>query len=374
MTQDREVIFHIPNLLGGGAERVAVEIARHFVTKGVSTVFFVHREQNAYVLPDEVKIVVARKAGHLGRLMEFRKLIRRRSPDAVLSFLPYANLISLFASFGGKKKIRLVLSEHLTVVGEHGGGAMSRFKWLLRRYLYQKSDGIVAVSQGVANDLRCTLAGDVGEKIAVIYNPCFIPDADLDARDDTQGEKTILAVGRLCDDKGFDVLIGAFNRIRSKMGDIKLLIAGEGPSRQRLQKLVDDLGLSGSISLRGFTNDVRSLYRNADLFVCSSRREGFGNVIVEALSFGLPVVSTRCPHGPEEILEDGKYGRLVAVNDECELASAIIETLASSIDPKAQIARAREFSLDVIGDHYLEQVGFSELVCKVPSAKIGYCT
>lgn len=371
MSQDREVIFHIPNLLGGGAERVAVEIARHFSARGVSTIFFVHKGQNAYALPKGVEVVVARRDGHLGRLLEFRSLIRRRNPDAVLSFLPYANLISLFANFGGRRKVRLVLSEHLTVVGEDGGGLMNRCKWFLRRYLYQRSDAIVAVSEGVANDLRRTLAGDAIEKIVVIYNPCFIPDPILEARGDTYGEKTILAVGRLCDDKGYDVLISAFSRIRSKFSGVKLIIAGEGPSRKKLEKLIADLDLTDCISLPGFTSDIRNLYRNADLFVCSSRREGFGNVIVEALSFGLPVVSTRCPHGPEEILKGGRYGRLVAENDAQGLANAIIESLNSTNDPKAQIARAREFSLDVIGDHYLKQVGLSALVREAPATKTG---
>lgn len=374
MTQNREVIFHIPNLLGGGAERVAVEVARHFVARGVSTVLFVHKGQNAYALPKGVEVVVARRTGHVGRLFEFRGLIRRRNPDAVLSFLPYANLISLFANFGLKKKVRLILSEHLTVVGEHTRGFMSRCKWALRHYLYQKSDAIVAVSEGVASDLRNTLAGDARKKISVIYNPCFIPDAILDARGDAQGRKTILAVGRLCDDKGFDVLIGAFNRIRPKIGDARLIIAGEGPSREKLERLISGLGLSDFISLPGFTNDVRSLYRNADLFVCSSRREGFGNVIVEALSFGLSIVSTRCPHGPDEILEDGRFGRLVAVDDEQGLANAIIESLASRSDPKAQVARAREFSLDVIGDRYLKQVGLQEFASKVHPGETGCST
>lgn len=371
MSQGCEVIFHIPNLLGGGAERVAVEIARHFVARGVSTVLFVHKGQNAYALPHGVEVVVARKTGHWGRLLEFRGLVRRRNPDAVLSFLPYANLISLFANFGGKDKVRLVLSEHLTVVGEHNGGLMDRCKWFLRRYLYQRSDAIVAVSEGVANDLRRTLAGDAREKITVIYNPCFIPNAIVEARRDPQRERIVLAVGRLCDDKGYDVLIGAFKLIRSHIENVKLIIGGEGPSRRKLEKLISDLDLSNCISLPGFTNDVCDLYRNADLFVCSSRREGFGNVIVEALSFGLPIVSTRCPHGPEEILQGGKYGRLVSENDEQELANAIIESLTSTNDPEVQVARAREFSLETIGDRYLMQVGLSEFAAKASYAKIG---
>ncbi|QGZ62311.1 glycosyltransferase [Paraburkholderia acidisoli] len=359
MIKNGKVVFHIANLAGGGAERVAVEIARHFVARGTAVIFFVHASSSAYVLPEGVEIIVASSAGHLGRVLEFRRLLTRVKPDAVLSFLPYANLISLFAQFFEIKKIRLVISEHLTIEGEHNARLMEKIKWKLRRYLYQRSDSIIAVSKGVAEDLKQTLAGPVSKKISVIYNPCFIPNAKSKIIESTRREKNILAVGRLCDDKGFDILIRAFARIDPRIGDVKLIIAGEGPRRSDLEKLILDLGLSNHVSLPGFRPDVRDLYEQADLFVCSSRREGFGNVIVEALSFGLRVVATRCPHGPEEILDSGRFGRLVAVGDELELAEAMAESLHSAKNEAAQVSRAGDFSLDFIGDRYLEAVGLS---------------
>lgn len=374
MIQNHEVIFHIPHLSGGGAERVAVEVARHFLSRGVAVVFFIHSEKRAYALPDGVKIVVARHTGHFGRLREFRAMISDRKPVAVLSFMPYANLISLFANVGRRKKTRLVISEHLTVVGEDSTGLMERCKQVLRRYLYQTSDVIVAVSGGVADDLRRMLVGRVNEKIIVIYNPCFIPGETRNAPEPSGTGKRVLAVGRLCQDKGFDVLLRAFAQVRSRIAGVRLTIAGEGPSRPELEGLISELDLSHDVSLQGFTNDIRSLYRDADLFVCSSRREGFGNVIVEAMSFGLPVVATRCPHGPEEILANGQYGVLVGVDDVRGLANAMVESLTSAGDPHAQIARAREFSLDEIGNRYLEQVGLSELADEGQRARTGYST
>ncbi|WP_321947276.1 glycosyltransferase [Paraburkholderia sp. J10-1] len=372
--QNSEVIFHIPHLSGGGAERVAVEVARHFLSRGVTVVFFIHSEQRAYALPDGIKTFVARHTGHVGRLREFRAMISDRKPVAVLSFMPYANLISLCANVGRRRKTRLVISEHLTVVGEGNTGLMGRCKQVLRRYLYQMSDVIVAVSGGVADDLRSMLVGRVNEKITVIYNPCFIPNEIRNVPGTSGTGKTVLAVGRLCRDKGFDVLIRAFAQVRLSIADVRLTIAGEGPNRQELESLIDELGLSNCVSLPGFTDNIHSLYRGADLFVCSSRREGFGNVIVEAMSFGLPVVATRCPHGPEEILTNGQYGLLVGVDDVRSLANAMVESLTSAGDPQMQIARAREFSLEEIGNRYLEQVGLSVLADESKRARAGNLT
>ncbi|WP_201695258.1 glycosyltransferase [Paraburkholderia hiiakae] len=374
MIQNDEVIFHIPHLSGGGAERVAVEVARHFLSRGVTVVFFIHSEKRAYALPDGIKIFVACHSGHFGRLREFRAMIKQRKPVAVLSFMPYANLISLIANVGLRKKTRLVISEHLTIVGYECTGLMDKCKQVFRRYLYQTSDVIVAVSGGVADDLRRMLAGRVSEKITVIYNPCFIPGEIRNVPGPSGTGKTVLAVGRLCQDKGFDVLLRAFAQVRLSIADVRLTIAGEGPNRIELENLIGELGLSHCVRLLGFTNDIRSLYRDADLFVCSSRREGFGNVIVEAMSFGLPVVATRCPHGPEEILAGGQYGLLVSVDDVRGLANAIVESLTSAGDPQMQIARAREFSLNEIGDRYLEQVGLLGGADEGQRGRTGYST
>jgi glycosyltransferase involved in cell wall biosynthesis len=359
MTERSSVILHIPSLGGGGAERVAIEVAKYLESRGLSVVFFVHTDGAAYELPARTEVVVAKRSSHLGRVFDLRSLIGSRRPAALLSFLPYANLISLLANFGLKRATRLVLSEHMPFTKMHTEDVMAKCKWNLRRWLYQTSHSIIAVSEGVADDLRRTLMGPVANKIAVVYNPCFIPDAIKTTPRLARSERKVLAVGRLVDDKGFDTLIRAFALVRAEMKDVTLTVAGEGPCRRSLEALIQDLGLSGCVSLPGFARDVGSLYRNADLFVCSSRLEGFGNVLVEALSFGLRVVATRCPYGPQEILENGRYGRLVQVDDEKALAREIVDSLSSSHDPLIQMARAQDFSLDVIGARYLEQLGIS---------------
>jgi glycosyltransferase involved in cell wall biosynthesis len=357
MTGSREVIFHIPSLRGGGAERVAVDIARHFLSKGYAPVFFIYSERTDYELPDGVEVVVVHGRGHLARVLALRTLIKRRRPAAVVSFLTYANLVSVLANLGNGGRTRLVVSEHIHFTMPRAAGAKSKIQWMLACWLYQASHSVVAVSKGVADDLRRALKGSAAGRVVVIHNPCFVQSTVRRISGDRRHGASLLAVGRLVEQKGFDVLIRAFARVCSQIEDARLVIAGEGPLRPGLEALIRELGLSGSVSLPGFTRDVSRLYENADLFVCSSRREGFGNVIVEALSFGLPVVSTRCPHGPAEILQGGRYGRLVPVEDEQGLATAIVESLGAKVQPEVQIARARAFLPEIAGDRYLVQAG-----------------
>jgi glycosyltransferase involved in cell wall biosynthesis len=359
MKTSYDVMLHIPSLKGGGAERVAVELARYFVRQGKSTAFFIHDEEIAYDLPSGIDIFFARSTGHLGRVAEFRSLIIRLKVSVVLSFLPYANLISIFAFIGCRSRPKLLISEHLSYSGFVPSGISERVKFALLRSVYQISDVIVAVSSGVAAELRTRLFGSAIRKVVVIHNPCYIPAARAKHSTDDVGNYTVLAVGRLTPQKGFDTLIAAFAIVKKSLPSARLVIVGEGPERLKLKAQIAQLNLGDSVVLPGFTRKIFDEYERANLFVCSSRTEGFGNVIVEALSFGLPIVSTDCPYGPKEILDCGRYGTLVAVDDDIELANAMINTLATHVDPEMQVARARDFSLDTIGAQYMQIMGFS---------------
>jgi glycosyltransferase involved in cell wall biosynthesis len=168
-------------------------------------------------------------------------------------------------------------------------------------------------------------------------------------------QPVLVAVGRLHHQKGFDVLIRAFAQVRRRI-PCKLLILGEGILEQELQRLIESLGLTEDAQLAGFQENPYNYMAHAAAFVLSSRYEGFGNVLVEALALGTPVVSTRCPVGPEEILEEGKTGILVPPEDELALAEAILRVLQdrelsatlSSNGP----ARAEAYSLTRITARY----------------------
>ncbi|OTP75946.1 glycosyltransferase [Caballeronia sordidicola] len=359
MKSNYDVVLHIPSLKGGGAERVAVEIGRYFSEHGKSTAFFIHHSQVAYDLPGDVDVIVARNSGHVQRVLEFRAFLKEVRVHTVISFLPYANLISVLANVGLAGGPRLVVSEHLSYVDFGSVGPKERFKLALTGYLYKRADGIVAVSTGVADDLRQRLSASAARKVVVIHNPCYIPNAESTRLLHDGSAPIVLAVGRLVRQKGLDVLITAFSLVRKDNHKAQLVIVGEGPDRGALEEQIAQLGLNGSVTLRGFSRNIADEYKRADLFVCSSRAEGFGNVIVEALSFGLPVVSTACKHGPEEILEGGRYGTLVPVGDPISLSAAIVTALRTSVDPEVQIKRAKDFGLAAIGRRYMTVAGFA---------------
>ena len=159
-------------------------------------------------------------------------------------------------------------------------------------------------------------------------------------------------MGTLKEQKDHRTLIRAFARL-SRDFNAKLTILGEGPLRAGLESLIAELGLQSRVSMPGFVVDPYPWLRSADLFVLSSQYEGFGNVIVEALECGVPVVSTDCPSGPAEILENGRYGRLVPVDDVVALATAMSASLAELHDREKLMKRATAFSVRNISDQYL---------------------
>ncbi|WP_246191668.1 glycosyltransferase [Pseudoxanthomonas gei] len=163
----------------------------------------------------------------------------------------------------------------------------------------------------------------------------------------------ILTVGTLKAVKNHAFLIEAFSRLPTKL-NATLCILGEGQLRSEIEKIVESKGLIGRVLLPGFRTDTTPWYRRADIFVLSSRHEGFGNVIVEALAQGIPVVSTDCPSGPREILCDGKYGRLVPVGDVDAFASAMLAGLKEVSGSEILKERARDFSVGKIADEYLD--------------------
>jgi glycosyltransferase involved in cell wall biosynthesis len=353
-----DVLFHIPSLKGGGAERVAVEVARFFVEQKKSVGFFVHDDGLAYDLPAGVEVIVARHRGHFRRVAEFRSLLKNADVHAVISLLPYANLISLLANVGRTGCVRLLVSEHQSYENFRPVGIKERIKFGLLTRLYARSDVIVAVSSGIANDLRRRLGSVGAGKVVVIHNPCYIQDAVGMLRRCSTSSLTVLAVGRLVHEKGFDVLIDAFAAVSLKLPRARLVIVGEGPGRNELEAQIARLGLTDKVTLPGFTRAIADEYRRADLFVLTSRAEGFGNVLVEAMSFGLKIVSTDCP-GPAEILANGTYGTLVPVEDVNAIAEAMTNALEAASDPGRQVGRAQDFSLDLIGAQYAKVMGLA---------------
>jgi len=224
------------------------------------------------------------------------------------------------------------------------------------RLTYPTAKATIAVSEGVARDLVELLSLDRAA-VLTLYNPITIDDFQVEAEeplDDpwfAEGEPpVILGVGRLSAQKDFETLVRAFAVVRAQR-PARLLILGEGTERPRIESLVSSLRLDEAVRMPGFVMNPFKYMKRSSVFVLSSRWEGFGNVLVEAMACGVPVVSTDCPSGPAEILENGKWGRLVPVGDFGALADAVISTLASG--RRSACARAHDFDVESAVDGYL---------------------
>jgi glycosyltransferase involved in cell wall biosynthesis len=287
--------------------------------------------------------------------------LARERPDALLSALSYSNLAALWARERAGVPVRVAISEHntLSVRSAHARARRWRVLPLVESRWYPRADAILAVSEGVADDLART-AGIARERIAVTYNPVVTDALEVAAREPIAhawlapgAPPVVLGVGKLKPQKGFDVLLRAFARVRAERA-ARLVILGEGSERRALERLARELGIAGEVALPGFVANPFAWMAKSAVFALSSRWEGLPSVLIEALACGCPVVSSDCPSGPAEILLRGRLGPLVPVGDDAALGAAIARALASPGDPAARRARAGDFAVDRVAPRYLD--------------------
>jgi glycosyltransferase involved in cell wall biosynthesis len=228
---------------------------------------------------------------------------------------------------------------------------------VVMRLTYRRAHAVVAVADAMAEDLA-RMIGFPRDKITVVYNPAVTPEMLAKAQQPAPhawlspgGPPVLVAVGRLHEQKDFQTLLRAFALVRARRS-ARLIILGEGPERPALEAGVAKLGLTEDVDLPGFVPNPYAFMAGASQFVLSSRYEGLPTVLIEAMACGCPVVSTDCPSGPGEILDNGKYGRLVPVGDAAALAEAMEATLDAP-PPAAELkARADLFHIDRVIDSY----------------------
>jgi glycosyltransferase involved in cell wall biosynthesis len=272
----------------------------------------------------------------------------------LVAALDYYNLraAKLKHEFGAAVQVMVTQRENLSA--DAAWRSPFKYWWITRgvRKRFNDADAVVTVSHGLADDLHQNF-GVRRERLHAIYNPAFRPGfvAGIEAPVDhpffaPQAPPVFVAAGRLHFVKGFDDLLRAFAMLRRRQA-ARLVILGEGKERARLEQQVQALGLSADVSLPGRVSSLAPWIHRAAAFVLSSRREGLPAVLIEALAVGASVVSTRCPSGPEEILERGRWGQLVDVGDVAALAQAMERVLTGPVpDRPALRERAAEFSLD----------------------------
>lgn len=357
----QRIAILLPDLRAGGAERVNVHLAREeYLARGYDVDFVLMSASGQLVdeVPEGARIfdLGARRLRNV--LWPLVSYLRRERPDAMRVSMWPLTCVAVVARALARSRCRVVVSDHTILsIGYQNWGRLHRV--LLRTSLaltYPHADARVAVSSGVADDLAA-LSRIPRDRFTVIYNPIPLASPRIGAiggsdRAERRDGRHIITVGSLKAAKNQATLIKAFARM-ARHPDDRLTIVGEGALRPDLEALARSEGVEGLVSFPGFTADPGQFYAQADLFVLSSDYEGFGNVIVEALAYGVPVVSTDCPSGPAEILDNGRYGRLVPVGDAEALAAAMEEALASDHDREALRRRAADFVPSRAADAYL---------------------
>lgn len=337
----KKIALYIPSMSGGGAERIMLTLANGLADKGLAIDLVLNKAQGPYIedISPKVNIVELKTSRAITSIIPLAQYIKKHKPDTILSAMNYINIITVLSKALSRTNTKVVISEHDNLSASMKSHNRPIFNFIFKKLMflsYRKADTIIAVSNGVAEDLAHKL-NISRSNIITIYNPIITQDL-LKKIENPQNiqhpwliDKTtplIIAVGRLTKQKGFDTLIQCFPKVLSRV-DCRLIILGEGALELELRNIIEKLNLEKRIDLVGFVNDPFSWMQKSDLFVLSSRHEGFGNVIVEAMACGTPIVSTDCPSGPREILENGNWGELVPVDNEQELSKAIIKSLTS---------------------------------------------
>lgn len=360
--QSSPIAFFFPSMRGGGAERVMVNLAEGMLARGMAVDFVLAAAEGPLLsaIPSRARVTVLGSRRVLPCVVPLARYLRRERPRVLVSSMSHANIVALWARALSRAPVPVIVTVHntLSVTTRKASGG-----WLwphLIRAFYPRAEGIVAVSQDAADDLART-ARIPRQRIDVIYNPVIT--SDLRQRAALAPDHpwfapgqppVILGVGRLTRQKDFPNLIRAFAELRKRRA-ARLIILGEGDERPALAALISELGLEPDVALLGFQDNATAFMAHSSVFVLSSAWEGLPTVLIEAMAAGAKVVSTDCPSGPREILQDGRLGALVPVGDHIALARAIGNALDQpdgSVPPEALVAFTREAALE----HYLRLI------------------
>lgn len=346
------VAIYLPDLSGGGAERLHVQLAGKLRASGLAPRFLLDRRAGDLLdaVPADCPVDVLDARRQIAALPRLVQYLRTSPPAVLIANMEHMNVMAVAARALARAPTRIVVTQHNSF-SEQAKRKSWQFRALpaLYRAALPFADAVVAVSHGVADDLAARI-GRARSTIDVIHNGVVTDDFDQRAAAEPEhpwfadGPPVILAMGRLVAQKDFATLLQGFAAVAGR-SDARLIILGEGPLRGELETVARTLGIADRVAFPGFVANPLPWLRRARLFVLSSRFEGFGNVLAEALACGTPVISTDCPYGPSEILERGRFGALVPVGNAAALGNAILATLSADPDHAALRVRGHHFSV-----------------------------
>lgn len=361
MKRENDITFLISSLNAGGAEKVAVLVMNELVKRNWKVTLLMTKLEGPYlnILDSKVEIVLLPHRNISKNVYEISKYLKKNKPTVFYSSMMYINVVAGWSAKLANYKGKLVFSEHShpSAVLKTQGSLLVKLVFKLAQWIYPRAAAIICVSDGIKEDLNKIFKKL--PKLVVINNPIEINDYNHPNLENDLFR--IVSVGRLHKDKNFEVLINTFKNILNHNQDKKfeLIILGEGSHRSQLETLIKNLDLEKKVILKGFVENPTEFVNDCNLFVFPSNREGFGNVLVEALSTGIPIVSSDCKSGPAEILDNGRYGSLFPVDDSSALYTAIQNEVNqptrlndSLISQRKQ--RAKDFRVETIVDEYVK--------------------
>lgn len=361
MMRGMRLAVYLPDLAGGGAERLQVNLAPAFVAAGLEVTFVLDEAKGELLpaVPPEARIVPLNAHRTIAAVPRLVRYLRRERPDVLVSSLGHSNIAALWAAAMAGTGTPVVVTQHSVLSAETRRRSLKyRVLPLLYRLFLGWADGVVAVSNGVAEDMAAA-TGFARDRITVIPNGVIAATFESEAAKppphpwlNDGGSPVLLGVGRLSHEKDFATLIAAFAEV-TRRREARLVILGEGPLRAELRTLADAAGIGSLVDMPGYRRNPLPYMRHAAALVASSRYEGFGNTLAEALACGTPVVSTACL-GPVEILANGRFGALTPVGDPDALAQAILDTLAVPPSPRTLRERGHEYTVQRACDRYLD--------------------
>jgi len=357
--QRGSIAFLLPNLRNGGAETVMVRVANSLAERGHRIFLILVSEEGELlnVVSDAVERINLNKRRVRYALPGIVMALRARRPDAAIATLGRMNILLGIARPLLPKNLRIVAREANTPSVDLRSGGHSAATRILYPYIYRQFDKIICLSDSMVEDIRTTLRVPA-DRLVRIYNPTpeLLPERAQRFHLEylRKNTRVIVACGRLSRSKGFDILLKAFAEVKKQYGDVQLLILGDGEMKESLLKLSRILQIESSVSFCGFREDRLEFFAHADVVVSASRWEGLPNVLIEALSRGVPVIATDCPGGTREIVANGVNGWLVPPGDVAALATRIVSYLRgqSQLDPALFDGTLKKFQSEEIMNQY----------------------